>query len=127
MQSLTTWLLVVLLTTFASVREGLHLLPGLSHAVMLGDQAILLGQWQPALFDASVPPADCITACSDDPARALEEDACPICRLLGMKFAPAAPDGVVPVEISVDQPVPASENSEAAVIAVYQARAPPLV
>ena len=80
----TAWSLIFILTTIASVNEGLHFVPGFGHAVVEGDRLFLLGITlpngdKPASSGARVAKENSL----DIPI--LDEGECPICSAAGKR------------------------------------------
>jgi hypothetical protein len=121
---LATWALVVLLTTVAGVREGLHLVPGMGHGVTVGGQVVMLGNCS-LDSDSSLPPPCCFLAPSKESTQLLDEDDCPICHLLGMKLTVAVSSVIELLELPVASAVVEPIERRAFVPLVYHARAPP--
>lgn len=74
--------MIFILTTIASVNEGLHFVPGFGHAVVEGDRLFLLGitppgGGEPASSEARVGKENSLDI------RILDEGACPICSAAG--------------------------------------------
>lgn len=122
---LAAWLLIALLAIVAGVREGLHLIPGLGHGIIVGDQVLLLGEEHEGPWVDSAPRCGCLVAPVRDTLLVLDEDDCPICNLLGMKLAPGATGLMLLLELQTEKTPFAFVHAEAFVPAAYQARGPP--
>ncbi len=109
------------------VRDGLHLLPGMSHGVVVGNQVVVLGETSSHDADGF----SHFRCCSLEPAGpqpfdVLDEDECPLCRFFGMKLAAEVCES--PPWFEVPLPVATCPPLLVQVVAcsVYQARGPPL-
>ena len=124
---LTAWSLVVLLTTVAGVRDGLHLIPGMGHEVTVGGQVLLLGETQTEPTDETLAPACCFVArCkTNNTVQILDEDDCPLCHFFGMKLAGASVWMMTLAELQVRMAALDPLDAKAIASHVYQARAPP--
>lgn len=125
--TLTCWSLVVLLTAVVAMRDGLHLLPGMSHGVVVGNQVVVLGE------TASHDPGgdSYIRCCILEPAGprsfdVLDEDECPLCRFFGMKLAAEACESLPWIEVQLPFATCPPLLVQVVACSVYQARAPPL-
>ncbi len=124
-QQYAAWLLVALLTIVSGFRDGLHLIPGLGHEVMLGERVLLLGAKRADPFGESFSADRCLAASNSESAAVLDESECPICHVLGMKLAAAASGTLLPAEPQAAPPRAAVVEFDAFLHTVYQARAPP--
>jgi len=122
---LIAWLLVILVTLVAGLREGLHALPGMGHAVRVGEQVIVLGDTGGGSPGTPVFAAGGTTVSGSDPLRILNPSDCPLCRLLALTFVAGPAGTTVLAEIEVRQSASAPVAHGALMLGVYQARAPP--
>ncbi len=120
---LAAWLLVILLTALAVMREGLHAIPGMGHAIRVGDRVVLLGvRTQPR---KSTSPVCSLVSPGVDLARLLDPAACPLCRLLGIPFLATVSGTATPAELQARLPAPAPAGTESPIPDFYLARGPP--
>jgi hypothetical protein len=125
------WLLVALVAIVGGVGEGLHLIPGLGHGIIVGNQVLVHGEGladfggaQSGSCSESRPP------CCGEPdglegVVLLDEDDCPICQILSKTFAPGDGAPAVSLAVCAEQLTAEGIGVEAAPPAIYQARVPP--
>ncbi len=124
-QRCCVWLLLILLTVLAVMRGGLHAVPGMGHAVRVGNRAILLGVCAPVQSRESGSPVCSLVFPEADLARMLDPAACPLCRLLGIPFLAAVSDTPAPAELQARLLAAAAARTESPTPDFYQARGPP--
>ncbi len=118
-------MLVALLAIVAGLGEGLHMIPGLGHGVIVGERVLVLGETpdhSPVGFN--VEPCCVCNQCGKS-IPIVDEDDCPICQILGASFAPDAAAAMPAVDVVAGQPVSVPPVAAAPASAFYQARAPP--
>ncbi len=119
------WTLAALLAIIAGVGEGLHFIPGLGHAVLVGERVLVLGETPatPSLGPPISPCCECSSGTGSLPV--LGEDDCPVCQILGASFAPAAPPPLLAVDVVARDTLAGLPVAATPAPALYQARAPP--
>ncbi len=121
------WTLAAVLTIVAGVGEGLHLIPGMGHGVVVGERVLFLGAVPAAMPMAkpSLGGACCVGTPCGESVPVLDEDDCPICQIVGASFAPDAVAMAPAVDVVAAQPTGEPPVAAAPAPAFYQARAPP--
>ncbi len=126
-QSLTCWSLVVLLTAVVALRDGLHLLPGMSHGVVIGNQVVMLGEPSNSTRGGSLDVRCCFWESEGAQSfDVLDENECPLCRFFGMKLAAESCESLPWIEVQLPLATCLPLNIQRLACPVYQARAPPL-
>ena len=125
----SAWLLVALLAIIAGGGEGLHLLPGAGHMIVMGDHTLILGGWRsPAEPQACSGPVCCGDSTGREPTSELmDSESCPICKILGIGYVPAGPGAALFRVVQFQRPSIPAVCRLALPLAFYHARAPPLV
>lgn len=116
-------LLVALLAVIAGLGEGLHLLPGLGHGVIVGDHLLLLGIESPCCQGRASGPAFFSDGHHGQSVPILDEDDCPVCQLLVASFAPT--DAIAAADVVAEHCLGAPVATVLIAPAIYNARAPP--
>ncbi|GEM_PF-3372607 len=125
----SAWLLAALLAIIAGGGEGLHLLPGAGHVIVMGDHTLMLG----APRSSSEPqacgtPACCGVSTGREPTSELmDSESCPICKILGIGCVPAGPGAALFWGVQFQRPSIPAICRLASPPAFYRARAPPMV
>ncbi len=125
----SAWLLVALLAIIAGGGEGLHLLPGAGHMIVMGDQTLMLGARRSTPEPQTCgTPACCVDSTGREPTSELmDSESCPICKILGIGYVPAGPGAVLFWVVQFQRPSISAVCRLASPPAFYHARAPPMV
>ena len=119
------WLLAALLAVVAGLGEGLHLLPGLGHGVIVGDHLLLLWIESPCCQGRASGPASFSDGHHGQSVPILDEDDCPVCQLLVASFAPTDAIAIAAVDVVAEHCLGGPVATVLIAPAIYNARAPP--
>lgn len=125
----SAWLLVALLAIIAGGGEGLHLLPGASHPVVLGEYALMVGAPRPTVAFDTCCAATCggNTTGQEPLSGSGDSESCPICKILGISYAAGGPAMLLFWGVQSHRPATPPPCRSIAPPIFYLARAPPAV